>query len=83
MTGTNGASKPIDTVPLGRVQAAIWQNESEKGPFYSVTISRSYRNEDEWRSTQSLGVNDLLVGAKALDIAHTRIIERMAQDRSR
>ena len=67
---------PAAEVRIGRVKATIWRNEGEDGePWYSVVLSRIYKTEDEWKSSPSLGRDDLLVGAKVLDLAHTRIVE--------
>jgi len=38
--------KPCAEVSSGPVRAAIWKNETENGPRYSFSLSRSYRNED-------------------------------------
>ena len=37
-------TQPIKTLRAGRIQAAIWENHSDKGPFYNVTVSRSYKD---------------------------------------
>ena len=38
--------QPIKTLRAGRIQTAIWENHSDKGPFYNVTVSRSYKEGD-------------------------------------
>jgi hypothetical protein len=75
--------KPIARVHLYPVSIAIWRNETAKGEaFFSVTIQRSYRNaEGDWKSSDSLNESDLLLAAKALDLAHTRITELRAAER--
>ena len=67
--------KPVTEVRIGRVKAAIWQNETEGRTRHNVTFSRLYKDGDEWKSTQSFGRNDLLVLAKVADQAHSRIFE--------
>jgi hypothetical protein len=42
--------QPIKTLRAGRIQVAIWENHSDKGPFYNVTVSRSYKEGDTWKS---------------------------------
>lgn len=76
-------NKPVDEVRLGRIKAAIWKNDTEVGPMHNVTLERTYRDGDDWKSSQSFGRDDLLVVAKALDIAHTKIYQLQAANRSR
>ena len=54
-------AQPIKTLRAGRIQAAIWENHSDKGSFYNVTVSRSYKEGDSWKSSGSFGRDDLLV----------------------
>lgn len=75
-------TKPIDTVRLGTVQAAIWKNETANGVYYNVTFDRRYKDGDEWKSSTSFGVKDLLALRKAADMAHTKVIELQAKDKS-
>ena len=46
------------------------------GPGYSVTMSRSYKQGEEWKQADSYGADDLLLLAKLLDQAHTWILEQ-------
>ena len=67
-------TKPADEIRFGRVKATIWMNTTEDGHArYSVVFSRIYREGGQWKSTHSFGRNDLLLVAKAADLAHTRI----------
>jgi hypothetical protein len=40
-----------------------------------VTISRSYKDGDDWKETTSFGRDDLPLVAKAVDMAHTWIFQ--------
>ena len=74
----NGQAKvaPVHTVRIGGVKVAIWKNSTQNGPMYNCTLVRSYKNQQgEWAESQSLSRDDLLVAAKALDLAHTFIVE--------
>jgi hypothetical protein len=42
-------TQPLKTLRAGRIQAAIWENHSDKGPFYNVTVSRSYKEGETWK----------------------------------
>lgn len=65
--------KPVHEVQYGLIKAAVWRNQTEQGVFHNVTLTRLYRRDEEWKTTDSLGRDDLLVAAKALDDAHTWI----------
>lgn len=53
---------------IGRLKCAIWENHhAEKGVWYSVTYTRSYREggpDGPWRNAASFGREDLLVIAE-------------------
>lgn len=59
-------SKPVKKLRVGNVTAAIWKNDDT---FYSVTLQKSYKQDDEWKNTDSLNHGDLLNAAKALQRA--------------
>lgn len=65
--------KPVQEIRLGKIKAAIWINETDKGVFYNVTLSRLYKDGEEWRNSSSFGRDDLLVASKVLDRAHSWI----------
>jgi len=65
--------KPIHEVRLGTIKAAVWKNETESGVRYNVTLSRIYKDGDDWRSTDSFGRDDLLLLGKVADQAHSWI----------
>ena len=68
-------NQPAHEIRLGAVKATIWRNETSVGTRYNVTVSRIYKDEEEWKSTDSFGRDDLLPLAKTLDLAHTWIHE--------
>lgn len=74
-------NKPIHEIRFGAVKAAIWENQNEKGTRYSVSVSRIYKEGDEWKRTESFGRDDLLVLAKVADLAHTWICETAQSQR--
>ena len=52
--------KPVTTLRCSRVTASIWKNEGVNGPFYNVTVARSYKDQDGvWKNSESFGVADL------------------------
>ena len=74
-------NKPVDKVRIGNITAAIFENTGQKGTFYSVKLERGYKDGETWKNTDSLGRDDLLVAAKALDKAHDRILELQQEGR--
>lgn len=73
--------RPAFECRYGRLRATIWKQESDKGPWYTVVLTRSYQDQQgEWHSAQSFGRDDLLVVAKLCDQAHTWIHREMAKN---
>ena len=70
---------PVKTFRLGRIKAAVWENEGEQ-KFYSVTFARTYVGDDnKYHDTDSFGRDDLPLVAKLADQAHTFIFERLTE----
>ena len=65
--------KPVHDVRLGLIKAAIWQNAVGDAVRYNITFSRIYKDETEWKTSDTFGRDDLLVLAKVADQAHTWI----------
>ena len=74
-------TKPIHEIRLGRIKAAVWANEAVAGTRYNVTLSRIYKEGEQWRASDNFGRDDLLLLAKAADLAHTWIYENAADQR--
>ena len=52
--------KPTHTLRCGNIKATIWQNVSEKGPFFATTFSRPFKDQSgAWHNGTSFGLNDL------------------------
>ncbi len=70
--------KPVHEIKLGRLVAAIWENETEGGSIrHNVTFSRLYKPEGEqWRNSSSFGRDDLLLLGKLADQVHSWIYEQ-------
>ncbi len=61
---------------MGRIKAAIWENETETGMRHNVTFQRIYKDGDDWRQSDSFGRDDLPLLMKVADIAHSWIYEQ-------
>lgn len=68
--------KPVHEVRMGAVKAAIWKNSTQNGFRYNTTLTRLYRDGDAWKSTDSLGRDDLFTAAKVLEKAAYWIFEQ-------
>lgn len=74
-------AQPAHKIRFGTLAVTIWRNRSEKGIWYSVNPSRSYRKGDDlWRETDSLGADDLLAMSKLLSEAHSWIMQQQRAD---
>ena len=72
-------NKPVAELRIGAVKATVWENEVGGITRHNVTFSRLYRDEDQWKTTHSIGFKNLLTLAKLADQAHTLIAERKAE----
>jgi hypothetical protein len=58
-------TQPAHKIRISNLSVTIWRNSSDKGVWYSVNPSRSYKKGDEtWKETDSLGFDDLLTMAE-------------------
>lgn len=74
-------SKPAHKIRFGNLSVTIWRNSSDKGTWYSVTPSRSYKQGDEtWKESDSLGADDLLPMAELHRQAFAWISKQMEAD---
>ena len=72
-------AKPVKTFRLGANEAAVWKRETEKGTFFDVSLSRSYKKaDDSWGHTGFFKRDDLLVVGKLCDQAHTWVHSQRA-----
>ena len=53
-------NKPANRLRCGNIKATIWQNVSEKGPFFSTTFSRPFKDQaGAWRNGTSFSFTEL------------------------
>jgi hypothetical protein len=70
--------QPAHEIRLGAIKATIWENETSVGTRHNVTVCRIYKDDDEWKRTESFGRDDLLLLAKVIDHAHSWILAQSA-----
>jgi hypothetical protein len=75
------ANPPVAKLRVGLINASIWERDTDKGSFHSVTFERRYRDGDgNWKTSHSYDAQDLLTLAKLADLAHTKIVELQTAD---
>jgi hypothetical protein len=73
------ASPPVFTVRHRALKAAVWKNDTENGPMFNTTVTRSYKDKDEWKESGSFGYDDILIVAELLRTCHGFICREMAK----
>jgi hypothetical protein len=59
----------------GAVSATVWKNKAENGEYRTISIERSYTDkEGNWKSTNSLRVNDLPKASVVLQKAYEFLV---------
>ena len=77
MSTISKKSAPVHQIRLGRIRAAIWENETQNGKWYNVTVTRIFKDGEEWRDSSSFGRDDLPLVAKVVDRCHSWIFEQL------
>ncbi len=66
--------KPEKTIKAGSLVLTIWNNNTEKGSFKTITIQRNYKDsKGEWKHTNNLRTNDLPKATLLLNKAYEYI----------
>ena len=70
-------NKPVHQIRLSAIRAAIWLNTSEKSgeSWFTVTVTRSYRDKEQLKDTTTFRRDDLPIVSKVLELAYTWIWE--------
>jgi hypothetical protein len=70
--------KPVHKERVGLVTVSVWERKTDSGTFYNVTHERRYKDGENWKSTQSYDAGDIPNLCKALDRAHSAILDARA-----
>ena len=73
---TKSKQQPAHEIRMGAIRATIWENETTNGIRFNVTVSRLYKDGEEWKQTDSFGRDDLQLLAKVIDMAHSWIFQQ-------
>ncbi|MCA9078708.1 MAG: hypothetical protein KDA93_27030 [Planctomycetaceae bacterium] len=73
-------NKPVHQIRLSAIRAAIWLNRSRKTSvsWFTVTVTRSYRDKEELKDTTTFRRDDLPIVSKVVEMAYTWIWEQSA-----
>ena len=78
----NNGNSPVKKLEDYPYTASVWRNQSDKGPYYTVTVTRSFRDENgEYKNTHSIPSNDLLRVSELQRSAHQFVLELRREDR--
>ena len=75
-------NKPVSKIAIYPVTAALWKNDGKNGPWYSVTLEKTYKEGDSYKSSSNFGRDDLLTLAKVVDLAHSELLNLEQADRA-
>jgi hypothetical protein len=70
---------PVFTTRHRALKAAVWLNDTENGPMFNTTLSRSYKDGETWKESGSFGYDDVLIVAELLRTCHGFISREMAK----
>ncbi len=65
--------RPVHEIRMGRIRAAIWENETQNGTRHNVTLTRLYKDGEQWKDSASFGRDDLPLVSKVSELAHSWI----------
>ena len=65
-------------IRLSAIRAAIWLNQSDKTgeSWFTVTVSRSFRDKEQFKDTTTYRRDDLPIVSKAIEMAYAWIWEQ-------
>ncbi len=62
-------NKPAFSIRVGGTQISVWENETDKGVMRSITMLKSYKAGDEWKTTTNFKPQDLALLKIGMDKA--------------
>lgn len=77
MTQQTNTNAPMSELRDGSLRAAIWKNQKKDGTgnYYSVTLSRTYKDDgDQYRDTNSFSPTELLRISRLAGNAYDEIL---------
>lgn len=73
--------RPFKKYSLGNVQLAVWENHHEESTYYRFKVSRFYKEDEDWKNTDSLNGNDLAaLGILAQRAANDLVVKERTKE---
>lgn len=72
---TNTKKQPVDQIRDGALKAAIWLNHSPSGSYYSVTVSRTFKQGETFKDSHSFSGTENLRAAELHRKAYDRVVQ--------
>lgn len=73
--------KPIFKINVGSgITASIWENQTDNGVLHAVEVERRYRVGEEWKTSTSYVGSQILMVAKAYELAFQYIAGQKSQN---
>lgn len=71
---------PVYDVKAGNIRLAVWENFTDGKPWYNCTVSRRYKDGDDWKDANTYtGIGDLAAVKQAVALAIQWIADREKQ----
>lgn len=82
MATKGNANKPLKVIRCRGVSASVFENKVEDGktPFYKVSLQKTYRDGDEFKTTTSFSRDDLAAVAMVAQAAWQYVTEVEEQE---
>ena len=78
---TQQPTRPAFEARLNHLRATVWENRKEGSTWYTLTVTRRYRDGEQWKDAHSLnGLADIVLAREALKLAADFIRSRSASD---
>src|SRR5262249_19552563 len=76
MTG----KKPVHEIRLNGIRGAVWSNTNKEGQvWFNITVTRNYRDGDQWKESTNFGRDDLPALSKVADLVLAWIVSAQAK----
>ena len=63
-------TRPAFEARLNHLRATVWENRKDGATWYTLTVTRRYREGEQWKDAHSLnGLADIVLAREALKLA--------------
>jgi hypothetical protein len=74
-------NKPVQIFRLRGVKVSVFENHAQEAVFHKVTVQKIYREGEEWKTSTSLGRDDIPIARLLMGQAWEFILTREAGGR--